>query len=36
MRASGGASTEEDDLSDDYKKRIMASLDKFYTKNDPS
>lgn len=36
MRASGGASIEEDDLSDDYKQRIMASLDKFYTKNDPS
>jgi len=23
-------------VSDDYKQRIMASLDKFYTKNDPT
>ena len=36
MQASGVESTWEGDMSDDYKQRIMASLDKYYTKNDPT
>ena len=30
------AKKESTKVSDDYKQRIMASLDKFYTKNDPT